>query len=251
MPGRALTLIVTGAAAVLVGLPLTLLLAATVLHDRTDTPAATAGGPLRAAAVPAPYQDWIIAAGAGDDHCPPLSPALLAAQLAQESGFNPRAISAVGAQGIAQFMPGTWPTWAVDADGNGTASPFDPADAITAQGRFMCVLLADTADGIADGSLTGDPVSLALAAYNCGLSCVRAAGGLPATPQTSSNVSASLERSTRTGAAAAGSGGAYGFATSGPSPSAATSAGSSTSRNARRAVASRVAAWSDCAAWPI
>ncbi|SBW18249.1 hypothetical protein FDG2_0589 [Candidatus Protofrankia californiensis] len=82
-------------------------------------------------------------------------------------------------------MPGTWPTWAVDADGNGTASPFDPADAITAQGRFMCALLADTAGGIAAGSLTGDPVSLALAAYNCGLGCVRAAGGgIPAIGET-------------------------------------------------------------------
>ena len=32
---------------------------------------------------------------------------LLAAQLYAESGFNPFATSAAGAQGIAQFMPGT------------------------------------------------------------------------------------------------------------------------------------------------
>ncbi|ONH33431.1 MULTISPECIES: bifunctional lytic transglycosylase/C40 family peptidase [Protofrankia] len=184
MPGRALALAAVACAAGLVGLPLTLLLAVTVLHDRTDTPTATPGGPLRTTAVPDTYQNWIIRAGAGDDRCPQLSPALLAAQLAQESGFNPRAVSAAGAQGIAQFMPGTWPTWAIDADGNGVASPFDPADAITAQGRFLCALLADTTAGIADGTLTGDPVSLALAAYNCGLGCVRAAGGLPAIGET-------------------------------------------------------------------
>ncbi|WP_445548568.1 MULTISPECIES: lytic transglycosylase domain-containing protein [unclassified Frankia] len=40
---------------------------------------------------------------------------MLTAQLAQESGFNPRAVSAAGAQSMAQFMPGTWPTWAAGA----------------------------------------------------------------------------------------------------------------------------------------
>jgi Transglycosylase SLT domain len=75
--------------------------------------------------------------------------------------------------GIAQFMPGTWVEWGTDVDGNGAASPFDPADAIDAQGRFMCDLLR-RASGLA-----GDPVQLALAGYNAGWGAVLRYGGIP------------------------------------------------------------------------
>src|SRR4051812_34512431 len=44
--------------------------------------------------------------------------ALLSAQLYAESGFNPFAVSSAGAQGIAQFMPGT-------AASYGLSNPFD------------------------------------------------------------------------------------------------------------------------------
>lgn len=131
-----------------------------------------AGGPLAAGApVPAEYREWITRAGS---QCPAISPALLAAQLSAESGFNPQARSASGAMGIAQFMPGTWPSWAVDADGDGTASAWSPADAITAQGRFMCALAARY----------GGDVARALAAYNAGPGAVDAAGGIPAITET-------------------------------------------------------------------
>src|SRR3954463_344157 len=49
--------------------------------------------------------------------------ALLAAQLYAESNFTPNAVSSAGAQGIAQFMPGTARTY-------GLRDPFDPAAAI-------------------------------------------------------------------------------------------------------------------------
>lgn len=131
-----------------------------------------AGGPLAPGVpVPAEYREWITRAGS---QCPAISPALLAAQLSTESGFNPAARSAVGAQGIAQFMPGTWPSWAVDANGNGIASVWEPADAITAQGRFMCALAA---------RYRGD-TARALAAYNAGVGAVDAAGGIPAISET-------------------------------------------------------------------
>ncbi len=60
--------------------------------------------------------------------------ALLAAQLYVESGFDPLARSPSGAQGIAQFMPGT-------AAALGLADPFDAPAAIDAQAHLMRDLL--------------------------------------------------------------------------------------------------------------
>ena len=64
-----------------------------------------------------------------------VSAALLAAQLMAESNFNPFATSPAGAQGIAQFIPGT-------AAAYGLADPFDPDEAIDAQAHLMSDLLA-------------------------------------------------------------------------------------------------------------
>jgi len=138
---------------------------------------------LRPDSVPSAYLDDLETAAAG---CPGLSPALLAAQLQQESGFDPNAVSPVGAQGIAQFMPGTWLSYGIDADGDGAASPFDPEDAIAAQGRLMCELL-DLARG---SRLAGDPITLALAGYNAGWGAVAAAGGVPPYAETQAYVAA-------------------------------------------------------------
>lgn len=130
------------------------------------------GGGLKPGSVPAEYAPWIEkAAGA----CPGLPAPVLAAQLHQESGFDPNATSSAGAQGIAQFMPGTWATWGVDADGSGVASPLDPGDAITAQGRFMCALLGKAQhSGYAD-----PPIEQALAGYNAGWARVVQFQGVP------------------------------------------------------------------------
>jgi Transglycosylase SLT domain/D-alanyl-D-alanine carboxypeptidase len=91
---------------------------------------------------------------------------LLAAQLYAESNFNPFARSPAGAQGIAQFMPGT-------AAAMGLLDPFDPEAAINAQARLMRDLLGRF------GS-----VPLALAAYNAGPGAVSACGCIPAFPET-------------------------------------------------------------------
>jgi soluble lytic murein transglycosylase-like protein len=92
--------------------------------------------------------------------------ALLAAQLYAESNFNPNAVSSAGAQGIAQFMPGTARTY-------GVKDPFDPAAAIDAQAHLMHDLLAQL------GS-----VPLALAAYNAGAGRVKACMCIPPIPET-------------------------------------------------------------------
>jgi Transglycosylase SLT domain/D-alanyl-D-alanine carboxypeptidase len=99
-----------------------------------------------------------------------VSGALLAAQLYEESHFNPFARSAAGALGIAQFMPAT-------AAGYGLADPFDADRAIDAQAHLMRDLLRTFAS-----------VPLALAAYNAGPAPVRACGCVPAIPETQSYV---------------------------------------------------------------
>ena len=92
---------------------------------------------------------------------------LLAAQLYAESGFNPFARSPAGAQGIAQFMPGT-------ARAMGLDDPFDAERAIDAQAHLMRDLLREF----------GGSTALALAAYNAGPAAVRRHGGIPPYPET-------------------------------------------------------------------
>jgi Transglycosylase SLT domain/D-alanyl-D-alanine carboxypeptidase/Putative Flp pilus-assembly TadE/G-like len=99
-----------------------------------------------------------------------VSAQLLAAQLYAESGFNPFARSPAGAEGIAQFMPGT-------AAAIGLVDPFDPDAAINAQAHLMRDLLGRF------GS-----VPLALAAYNAGPGAVSACGCVPPIPETTAYV---------------------------------------------------------------
>jgi hypothetical protein len=96
--------------------------------------------------------------------------ALLAAQLYKESNFNPFARSPAGAQGIAQFMPGTARAYGLD-------NPFDAARAIDAQAHMMRDLLRRF------GS-----VPLALAAYNAGPARVQSCGCIPPFPETQAYV---------------------------------------------------------------
>jgi soluble lytic murein transglycosylase-like protein len=95
-----------------------------------------------------------------------VSAALLAAQLYAESNFNPFAQSQAGAQGIAQFMPGT-------ARALGLDDPFDAVQAIDAQAHLMRDLLRRFAS-----------VPLALAAYNAGPVPVAACMCVPPYPET-------------------------------------------------------------------
>jgi murein DD-endopeptidase MepM/ murein hydrolase activator NlpD len=69
----------------------------------------------------------------------------------------------------------------LDGDGDTIRDPFNPADAIASQAAFMCKLLASVSG---DDRLTGDPLDLALAAYNVGFGAVRRFSGIPPYPET-------------------------------------------------------------------
>jgi cell wall-associated NlpC family hydrolase len=113
---------------------------------------------------------------------PFLTESVLAAQLFQESGFNPDAVSPVGAQGIAQFMPATWVAHGRDENGDGRADPFDIADAIPAAARYDAAI----ADQVA--SVPGDRVANMLAAYNAGPGAVLRYQGVPPFQETQAYV---------------------------------------------------------------
>ncbi|WP_277994225.1 bifunctional lytic transglycosylase/C40 family peptidase [Streptomyces sp. MST-110588] len=130
-------------------------------------------------AVPASYQPLVQKWGA---LCPAINPALLAAQLYQESGWNPRAQSPAAAQGIAQFIPGTWQTHGIDGNGDGKRDVWDPADAIPSAASYDCELAKYVA------KVPGDPTKNMLAAYNAGAYRVIAAGGVPAIRETQNYV---------------------------------------------------------------
>ncbi|AAR35203.1 lytic transglycosylase domain-containing protein [Geobacter sulfurreducens] len=87
---------------------------------------------------------------------------LVKAVIHAESGYNPNALSPKGASGLMQLMPKT-------AKDLKVANSFDPKDNIKGGVRYLRFLL-DTFKG---------DVTLALAAYNAGMSRVAQYGGVP------------------------------------------------------------------------
>jgi soluble lytic murein transglycosylase-like protein len=93
---------------------------------------------------------------------------LVKAQLFQESRLDPGAVSQVGAQGIAQFMPGTWADMIKQMDLPKGASPFNPDLAIP----VMCYYMANLYKEWSAPRPSADRYALALASYNAGLGSV-------------------------------------------------------------------------------
>ncbi|MFK4065674.1 NlpC/P60 family protein [Streptomyces sp. NPDC029674] len=148
-----------------------LLVAGTYLA--AGAPASGVGGGsvgLAKGAVPATYQPLVQKWG---NLCKAINPALLAAQLYQESGFNPRAKSPANAHGIAQFIPGTWAAHGLDGDKDGDRDVWDPQDAIPSAASYDCKLAGYVKDA------PGDPTKNMLAAYNAGAYAVIKYGGVP------------------------------------------------------------------------
>lgn len=91
-----------------------------------------------------------------------VSESLIKAVIHAESGYNPNAVSNKGASGLMQLMPGT-------ARDLKVSNSLDPRDNVEGGVKYLRFLL-DTFHG---------DISLALAAYNAGLSKVAKHGGIP------------------------------------------------------------------------
>ncbi len=108
--------------------------------------------------------DPIIEKYAGEHN---LDPSLIRSIIATESGFNPKAVSRKGAQGLMQLMPAT-------AARLGVTNSFDPEQNIRGGVRHFRSLM-DTFD---------NDLKLSLAAYNAGENLVLRLGRVPAIKET-------------------------------------------------------------------
>jgi soluble lytic murein transglycosylase-like protein len=114
-----------------------------------------------------PFSQEISAAAARNG----VDPSLLTGLIRAESGFDPNATSAAGAQGLTQLMPGT-------AASLGVTNPLDPTQSIEGGARYLRQQL----------DRFGGDASKALAAYNAGPGAVERFGGVPPYAETQAYV---------------------------------------------------------------
>lgn len=98
-----------------------------------------------------------------------------AAQIQQESQWDPNAGSSAGAQGLVQFIPETFAKYS-------SGSPTDPKEALNAYGKYMKDL-KEQVKPIA-GDDPNELIKLTLAAYNAGPGAVESSHGVPPYPET-------------------------------------------------------------------
>lgn len=115
-----------------------------------------------------------------------MSERLVAAVIAVESEWNPRAVSPRGARGLMQLMPDT-------AAMLGVRDPFDPRQNIDGGARYLKELM----------QRFDNDLPLALAAYNAGTPAVLTHGGVPPYPETREFVRRVMSRLAPDGAAVA------------------------------------------------
>ena len=105
-----------------------------------------------------------------------IDPHLIRAVIRCESGFNPRAVSRKGAQGLMQLMPGT-------AQELQVRNPFNPKENIAGGTKYLRKLL----------DVFEQDVKLALAAYNAGPTLVKKERKIPRIAETRKYVSRVLQ----------------------------------------------------------
>jgi len=99
-------------------------------------------------------------------------PALIDSVIQVESGYNPRAVSPKGAQGLMQLMPAT-------ARRLGVSNPFDPRENVLGGAKYLKFLQDTFKDD-----------RLAIAAYNAGEGAVAKYNNVPPFPETMNYVAA-------------------------------------------------------------
>jgi hypothetical protein len=100
---------------------------------------------------------------------------VVGAQIQLESDWDPNVVSPAGAEGIAQFEPGTFASY-------GLGSPFNVTDAFAAYTKYMGALLKQE----------GGSVQKALEAYNAGPGNLSAGSGYANTILTNAGVSEAI-----------------------------------------------------------
>ncbi len=105
----------------------------------------------------------------------------LAAQMKNESNFNPNAASGVGALGLGQFMEAAWHEMAARYPEltNPNASRTDVNESILRQRLYMDDMYDLVIKYMNEGRIKGDPTELTYAAYNAGMGNVKKYGGVP------------------------------------------------------------------------
>jgi soluble lytic murein transglycosylase-like protein len=106
-----------------------------------------------------------------------LDPTLIRSIIAQESGFNPKAVSPKGARGLMQLMPET-------AASLGVKNSFDPEQNIQGGVKHFRFLMDSFNDNL----------ELSLAAYNAGQNLVQRLGRVPAIKETKEYVQSITKR---------------------------------------------------------
>ena len=132
-----------------------------------------------------PFQQEIAAASTRQG----IDARLVEAVIATESAFDPRALSAKGAQGLMQLMPDT-------ADRFGVANPWDPEQNIAGGTAYLRWLIDEF----------NDDLPRVLAAYNAGEGAVNRYGGVPPYPETRGYVARVLSYFRRLGGGNSASG---------------------------------------------
>ncbi|GAB2909323.1 hypothetical protein GCM10027203_05600 [Nonomuraea fastidiosa] len=124
--------------------------------------------------IPREYRKMIVAAGR---HCelPGLSPALIAAMLKAESGFDPNLDDPRNNEyGIARWTPEVLWHWQPGGLQSPKPSPpLSPELSISSMGRFLCTLGPRVSD------LPGDPALKLAALYRSGVQVLKRANGIP------------------------------------------------------------------------
>ncbi|ACU71587.1 serine/threonine protein kinase [Catenulispora acidiphila DSM 44928] len=136
-----------------------------------SAPALTRGELRPDAAVPAEYRD-VISRAAHACPTPEVTPAMVAAVLKVESGFDPKFSSpATDSYGIAGWTPRVFTAWAPGP----RADYMNPDDAIMAAGQYLCWLDEE----FIKEHPPGDLAALTVAAYDTSTKAVSQANGVP------------------------------------------------------------------------